>query len=87
MTAALLAALVPVITANAAEPSYVASSVLLNDTMSRTVNNSWGNATSAINYSGSNSALGVTNGTAKISLPTPWPAPAPRWCLVPAVQD
>ncbi|PYI37311.1 hypothetical protein CVS30_15975 [Arthrobacter psychrolactophilus] len=71
ITAALLAALVPVITANAAEPNYVASSILLNDTMSRTVSNSWGNATSAINYSASNSALGVANGTAKISLPTP----------------
>lgn len=71
LSAALLATLVPSITANAAEPSYVLGSTVLNDSMSRTVSQSWGKATSTIAYLGSNSALSVASGTARMSLPTP----------------
>ncbi|MGN5734311.1 glycoside hydrolase family 16 protein [Arthrobacter psychrochitiniphilus] len=71
LTAAMLVSLVPVIAANAAEPTYVKASTLLSDSMSRTVSNSWGKATSTIAYSGSNNALAVSGGTAKMSLPKP----------------
>lgn len=71
MTAALLATLVPVITANAAEPAYVTAATLLNDPMSRTVSNSWGKASSSIGYSGASSALAVSGGTAKMTLSSP----------------
>lgn len=71
LTAALLVSLVPALGANAAETRYVSDATLLNDTMSRTVSNSWGKATSSIGYSGVNSALGVSGGTAKMALPKP----------------
>lgn len=71
VSAAILVSLIPVLAATAAEPNYVTGSNLLNDTMSRTVSNSWGKATTTIGYSGSSSALGVSGGTAKMALPTP----------------
>ena len=71
LSAALLATLVPVLAANASEPNYVSSSTLLNDAMSRSVSNSWGKATNSIAYSGVTASLGVTGGTAKMSLSQP----------------
>ncbi|MFC8302316.1 family 16 glycosylhydrolase [Specibacter sp. NPDC057265] len=71
LSAAILASLVPAIGANAAETSYVTQSSLLNDSMSRTVSNSWGTASNTVKYSGATSALAVSGGTAKLSLDRP----------------
>lgn len=67
----MLVSLVPAIGANAAETTYVASSALLNDTMDRTVSNSWGAAGNNVKYSGSTPALAVSAGTAMLALDRP----------------
>ena len=71
LTATMLVTLVPVTGANAAETSYVTSSTLLNDSMTRAKTNSWGTASNNVNYTGFNSALGVAGGTAKMDLNRP----------------